>query len=71
MYAKKNFCLDDITHRRLKMLAAQRSTTLGATIKHLLDLQDVIAERGTLVFQGQNGTLELDLSDLIPQTGDF
>ena len=71
MYPKKNFCLEDATHRRLKMLAASRSTTIGRTIEHLLDLQDVVAKRGTLIFPGKNGTLELHLSDLIPDEGEF
>ena len=67
----RNFSIEDKTHRRLKMLAAARGTTIGATIEHLLDLQDVVSDRGTLVFPGENGDLEINLSYFIPQQGDF
>ena len=67
----RTFPVEDETYRRLKILSAERSTTLGRTIEHLLDLQNCVASRGTLIFQGQNGTLELNLNDLIPDQGEF
>ena len=57
-----------LTFRRL---AAERGQTIGATIEHLLDLSDVVVDRGTLVFPGENGELELNLSDFIPEQGEF
>jgi hypothetical protein len=67
---QKNFSITDETHRRLKILAAERNQTIGLTIEHLLDLSDVVLDRGTLVFKGRNGYLEINLSTFIPE-GEF
>jgi len=67
----RNFAIEDCAHRRLKVLAAERGTTIGRTIEHLLELHDVVADRGTLVFQGENGSLEVNLSDFVPDEGEF
>lgn len=38
----KNFSIEDKTHRRLKVMAAQNDVTLGKAIEQLLDIRDAL-----------------------------
>jgi predicted DNA-binding protein len=54
---QKNFQIDDETHGRLKVLAAQEGKTLGETIKRLIDIHDEIVAAD---FQEKLDWVEID-----------